>query len=147
MAGGSCSDWLLRRGHSLTVARKLPIIAGLLFSSVIVLANYVQADVFVVLVMSVAFFAKGFGNIGWCILGDVSPKEIMGLSGGVFNFCGNIASIVTPIIIGIIVKEMGSFDLALLYVGSMSLIGAFSYIVIVGPLKRLELGEKAGGTK
>jgi ACS family glucarate transporter-like MFS transporter len=34
-----------------------------------------------VMVMSIAFFAKGFGNIDWCILRDTSPKEILGVSG------------------------------------------------------------------
>jgi MFS transporter, ACS family, glucarate transporter len=143
LAGGVWSDWMLRRGYSLTLARKLPIITGLLFSSSIVLANYVQSDVFVIVVMSVAFFAKGIGNLGWCIVGDVSPKQIMGVSGGVFNFCGNIASIITPLAIGIIVKEMGSFDLALVYIGLVALIGAFSYLVIVGPLRRLEVEPEA----
>ncbi|KAA5613934.1 MFS transporter [Rhodovastum atsumiense] len=143
MAGGTWSDWMLRRGCSLTLARKLPIITGLLFSSSIVLANYVESTVVVVLVMSIAFFAKGVGNLGWCIVGDVSPKSIMGISGGIFNLCGNLASIVTPIVIGIIVKEMGSFDLALGYVGALALVGALSYLVVVGPLHRLELGEKA----
>lgn len=142
MVGGVWSDWLLKRGHSLTLARKLPIIAGLLFSSSIVLANYFESDVLVIVVMSIAFFAKGVGNLGWCIVGDVSPKEIMGISGGIFNFCGNIAGIVTPIAIGVIVKEMGSFDLALVYVGALALVGAFSYLVIVGPLKRLDLSPK-----
>ncbi|WP_114392149.1 MFS transporter [Oleisolibacter albus] len=140
MVGGLWSDWLIKRGHSLTMARKLPIVTGLLFSSTIILANYFQSDVLVIAVMSIAFFAKGVGNLGWCIVGDVSPKQIMGISGGIFNFCGNIAGIVTPIAIGIIVKEMGAFDLALVYVGSLALLGAFSYLVIVGPLKRLELG-------
>jgi ACS family glucarate transporter-like MFS transporter len=146
MVGGVWSDWLLKRGHGLTLARKLPIISGLLFSSSIILANYFQSDVLVIVVMSVAFFAKGVGNLGWCIVGDVSPKEIMGISGGIFNFCGNIAGIVTPIAIGVIVKEMGSFDLALVYVGALALVGAFSYLVIVGPLKRLELGQGSGPT-
>ncbi|MCJ2109639.1 MFS transporter [Methylobacterium sp. E-025] len=141
LAGGLWSDWLLRRGFSLTVSRKLPIILGLMFSSTIVLANYVQSDVFVIAVMSIAFFAKGIGNLGWCIVGDVSPKQIMGVSGGIFNLCGNLASIVTPLAIGIIVKEMGSFDLALVYIGTVALIGALSYLVVVGPLKRLEIGE------
>jgi len=144
MIGGLWSDWFLKKGYSLTIARKVPIITGLLFSSTIVLANYVQSDMVVVLVMSIAFFAKGIGNLGWCIVGDVSPKEIMGISGGIFNLCGNLASIVTPIAIGIIVKEMGSFDLALVYVSALGLIGALSYLVIVGPLKRLDLGETAG---
>lgn len=139
MLGGVWSDWLLRRGRSLTFARKLPIITGLFFSSTIVLANYTQSSAIVVLVMGIAFFAKGVGNLGWAIIGDVSPKEMLGISGGVFNFCGNIASIVTPIAIGILVKELGSFDLALVYVGALALLGAFSYLVIVGPLRRLEI--------
>jgi ACS family glucarate transporter-like MFS transporter len=145
LTGGVWSDWLLRRGWSLTVARKLPIITGLLFSSSIVAANWVDSTALVIVVMSVAFFAKGIGNLGWCIVGDVSPKEIMGISGGIFNLCGNLASIVTPIMIGWIVKEMGSFDLALAYVGALALVGAVSYLVVVGPLKRLELGETAKG--
>lgn len=86
------------------------------------------------------FFAKGFGNIGWCILSDTSPKEILGISGGVFNFFGNIASIVTPLCIGYILAQTGSFNLAILYVGGMGILGAVSYLFIVGPLKRLEIG-------
>jgi len=34
---------------------------------------------------------------------------------------------------------MGSFDLALVYIGVVALIGALSYLVIVGPLNRLEI--------
>jgi ACS family glucarate transporter-like MFS transporter len=143
LTGGIWSDWLLRQGRSLTFARKLPIITGLLFSSVIVLANYIESGFVVVLVMSIAFFAKGVGNLGWAIVGDVSPKELMGISGGIFNLCGNVASIVTPIAIGVIVKEMGGFDLALVYIGALAVIGALSYLVIVGPLRRLELASQA----
>lgn len=138
--GGVFSDYLLRKGYSLTVARKTPILAGMIFSSTIILANYVASDVAVVMVMSIAFFAKGFGNIGWCILSDTSPKEILGVSGGVFNFFGNIASIVTPLCIGYILAQTGSFNLAILYVGAMGILGAVSYLFIVGPLKRLEIG-------
>ncbi|UFH48081.1 MFS transporter [Pseudomonas sp. KNUC1026] len=142
--GGVWSDWLLRRGHSLTFARKLPIITGLLLSSSIVIANYTQSVAVVTLVMSIAFFAKGVGNLGWCIVGDVSPKRAMGVSGAMFNFCGNIASIITPIAIGVLINELGSFDAALMYVAAMGLLGAFAYLVIVGPLKRLELDDEPG---
>ncbi|MNL22527.1 putative glucarate transporter [compost metagenome] len=91
--------------------------------------------------MSVAFFAKGVGNLGWCIVGDVSPARAMGVSGAMFNFCGNLASIVTPIAIGVMINQLGSFDVALMYVAGMGLLGAFSYLFIVGPLKRLQLDD------
>ncbi|MFF7709428.1 D-galactonate transporter [Pseudomonas sp. NPDC007930] len=144
--GGLWSDWLLRRGHSLTLARKLPIITGLLLSSSIVVANYTQSIVVVTAVMSLAFFAKGVGNLGWCIVGDVSPKRAMGVSGAMFNFCGNLASIVTPIAIGVMINQLGSFDAALMYVAAMGLLGAFAYLFIVGPLKRLELDDAPSAT-
>ncbi|MBP2625413.1 MAG: glucarate transporter [Firmicutes bacterium] len=147
MLGGIWSDWLLKRGHSLTIARKTPIISGLLFTSSIVMANYVSSEIIVIAVMSLAFFAKGIGNLGWCIVGDTSPKEVMGVSGGIFNFCGNIASIVTPIAIGYILKATGSFDGALIYVGVVGLVGAMSYLFIVGDVKRLELGGTAATAK
>ncbi|KAA1014579.1 MFS transporter [Paraburkholderia panacisoli] len=136
--GGFWSDWMLKRGFSLTAARKTPIISGLVLSSTIVLANYVQSTAVVVAVMSVAFFAKGIGNLGWCILGDVSPKKAMGISGGMFNLCGNLASIATPLAIGWMIKTTGSFETALTYVATLALIGAFSYLVIVGKLERLD---------
>jgi ACS family glucarate transporter-like MFS transporter len=138
MAGGVWSDWLLKRGASLTMARKLPIITGLLASSTIVIANYTTSDVVVVLVMSIAFFAKGVGNLGWCIVGDVAPKRLMGISGGMFNLFGNLASIVTPIAIGFILKATGTFEYALVYVSAIALTGALSYLFIVGPLHRID---------
>lgn len=137
MVGGIWSDSMLRRGYSLTVARKLPIIVGLFASCTIVVANYVDSIVVVIAVMSLAFFAKGVGNLGWCIVGDVSPKESMGVAGGMFNLFGNLASIVTPIAIGYLVSTTGSFEAALTYVAVVAAIGAFSYLFVVGKLERL----------
>ncbi|WP_175721401.1 MFS transporter [Burkholderia anthina] len=138
LIGGLWSDWMLKRGFSLTAARKTPIISGLVLSSTIVAANYVHSTAIVILVMSVAFFAKGVGNLGWCIVGDVSPKHAMGISGGIFNLCGNLASIVTPLAIGWMIKRTGTFEVALTYVAVLSLLGAFSYLFIVGKLARIE---------
>ncbi|WP_413731060.1 MFS transporter [Sodalis sp. RH22] len=143
IVGGAWSDWMLRRGFSLTAARKTPIICGLLLSSSIVIANYVQSVPLIIAVMSLAFFAKGVGNLGWCIVGDVSPRHALGISGGMFNLCGNLASIVTPIAIGVMIKQFGSFDWALVYVAAMGLLGAFAYLVIVGRLRRLDSEDAA----
>lgn len=141
LIGGLWSDWMLKHGFSLTAARKTPIICGLVLSSTIVLANYVQSTTIVILVMSIAFFAKGVGNLGWCIVGDVSPKNAMGISGGIFNVCGNLASITTPLAIGWMIKSTGSFEVALTYVATLAMLGAFSYLFIVGKLKRLDPDE------
>ncbi len=141
LIGGFFSDYLLRKGHSLTIARKVPIVFGMLASTVRVACNYTDSNLIVVLAMSVSFFAKGFGNLGWCVLSDTSPKSLLGVSGGIFNTCGNLASIMTPLIIGYIVSATGSYQLAILYIGSMGVIGLLSYIFVVGPLDRIEFDE------
>ncbi len=55
--------------------------------------------------MSLAFFGKGFGALGWTVIADTSPRELIGVNGGLFNLFGNIAGITTPIIIGYMVQE------------------------------------------
>jgi ACS family glucarate transporter-like MFS transporter len=35
--------------------------------------------------MSLAFFGKGLGALGWAVMSDVAPRQIAGLAGGVFN--------------------------------------------------------------
>jgi D-galactonate transporter len=137
--GGVFSDSLIRRGRSLTVARKVPIVGGMLLSSCIIGCNYVDTDWVVVALMSLAFFGKGIGSLGWAVVADTSPKEAIGLSGSIFNMFGNVAGIVTPIVIGYLVAQSGSFNGALAFVGINALITVFSYLVIVKDIKRVEL--------
>jgi ACS family glucarate transporter-like MFS transporter len=137
--GGVWSDLLLRRGWSLTSARKTPIVAGMLLSMSMIICNYVDAQWLVVFIMALAFFGKGVGALGWAVISDAAPREIAGLSGGLFNLFGNLSSITTPIIIGYIIQTTGSFDDALLFIGANSLLAILSYLVVVGEIKRLVL--------
>jgi ACS family glucarate transporter-like MFS transporter len=56
LLGGWVSDLMLKRGKSLTAARKTPIILGLILSGSIILANYVSAEWVIIAIMSLAFF-------------------------------------------------------------------------------------------
>lgn len=137
LVGGWLSDALLRRGYSLNVARKLPVIAGLLTASVIVLANYVESDVLVIAILCVAYFAQGMSALAWMIVSDIAPKGLLGLSGGLFNLFANAAGIVTPLTIGLIVSATGSFVWALVFVSSITALGALCYLFMVRDLRRL----------
>lgn len=136
--GGIVSDRLLRAGFSLTFARKAPIVAGMLLAMSIVACNYVHSRTAMIALMSFAFFGKGFGALGWTVVSDTSPKEIVGTNGGLFNLIGNLAGITTPIIIGYIVGKTGSFGGALLFVALTALLAVIAYLPIVGEIKRLE---------
>lgn len=137
--GGVFSDALLRRGHSLTFARKAPIVTGMLLSVSMIACNYVDAQWAVVGIMALAFFGKGIGALGWAVVSDTSPKEIAGLSGALFNTFGNTAAITTPIVIGYLVKGSGQFEGALAFVGANAIVAMLSYLLVVGEIKRLEL--------
>jgi MFS transporter, ACS family, glucarate transporter len=139
--GGIWSDFMLRRGFSLTASRKTPIVVGMLLSTSMIVCNYVDAQWLVVAVMALAFFGKGIGALGWAVISDTCPKQIAGLSGGLFNMFGNLSSISTPIIIGYIIQNTGSFNGALVFVGANAVVAAFSYLVIVGEIKRIVLKE------
>jgi len=137
--GGVISDFLLRRGRSLSVARKIPIVIGLGLATTMIVCNYVEAEWLVIGIMALAFFGKGLGALGWAVVSDTSPTQIAGLSGGLFNTFGNIASISTPIVIGYIINATGSFEWALIYVAANAAVAVFSYLVIVGRIERVVL--------
>jgi len=138
ITGGMLSDWMLRKGVSLTRARKWPIYFGMLLSMCIMLCNYVQTDTLVVVFMAFAFFGKGVGALGWAIISDVSPKHSAGINGAIFNTFGSLAGIITPLVIGYLVQSMGSFNGALIYVSLNALVALISYGFIVGEIRRPE---------
>jgi ACS family glucarate transporter-like MFS transporter len=110
----------------------------------IMLCNFVDSQWQILLLMSVALFGKGVGALGWTVISDTSPRGMVGLNGGVFNFCGNIAGITTPLVIGYLVQRTGSYRLALVYVGVTALMAIASFVFIVGPIRRLN-PEEVGG--
>ena len=141
MFGGWVSDKLLKATDSANLGRKLPIIAGLLMASTIISANWLTSDLAVILVMSFAFFGQGMVGLGWTLISDIAPKGLGGLTGGLFNFCANLAGILTPLIIGFIVAASGNFFYALIYIGGAALLGVAAYVFILGDVKRIELSQ------
>jgi ACS family glucarate transporter-like MFS transporter len=139
LLGGVISDALLKRTGSLTIARKTPLLIGMVPATAIIACIYIEQQWLVLVVMALAFFGKGVASLGWAVVSDTSPKELAGVTGGVFNTFGNAAGIVTPIVIGYIVGGTGSFDGALVYVGAHCLLTIFAYFVVVGRIERLEL--------
>ena len=136
--GGVISDRMIKSGRSLSVARKTPIVGGMLLAMSMIVCNYVEADWVVVMVMSLAFFGKGIGALGWAVVADTSPREAGGMSGALFNTFGNTAGITTPIVIGYILQATGSFAGALVFVGANAAVAILCYVLMVGEIKRFE---------
>jgi MFS transporter, ACS family, glucarate transporter len=139
LIGGFASDYLLKRTGNLSYSRKIPIFIGMTLAMAIIACAYVTDATLIVPLMALAFFGKGIASLGWAVVSDVSPREYIGLSGGVFNMFGNTAGIITPIVIGYIVSATGSFDGALLYVGIHCVVTMLAFGLIVGKIERLKI--------
>ena len=136
LLGGVISDVLVRRGFSLGAARKLPIITGLLLSMAIIGANFAHDTSLVIMFMSIAFFGNGMASITWSLVSAMAPSRLIGLTGGMFNFIGNLSSIATPIVIGLLVTKT-DFAPAFVYMTVVTAAGIAAYVLLVGKVERV----------
>ncbi len=129
---------LLRRGYSLTAARKIPIVGGMLLSMSIIGCNYVQADAVVVGLMALAFFGKASGRSA----GPSCPTPRRVRAAACRAACSTPSA--TPqaspprspslhrAIDGLVQRR-------LIFVGLNALVACFCYLVVVGEIRRVEL--------
>ncbi|MFE7422340.1 MFS transporter [Rhodococcus sp. NPDC057529] len=133
---GVFSDFLLRKGISLGVARKGPIIVGLLLTVAMIGANFTDSTAMVIVFLSIAFFGNGLASITWSLVSALAPERLLGLTGGMFNFIGNLSSIATPIVIGLLVTD-DSFAPGFVYMTVVTAVGIASYVFLVGRVERV----------
>lgn len=136
LLAGFLSDYMIKKGISMSVARKTPIITGLLLSMSIIGANYVSSPALIILFMCISFFGNGFASITWVFVSTLAPKHLVGLTGGVFNFIGGLAGIIVPAAIGYIVSD-SNFTPAIILITVIAALGAICYIFLVGKVERV----------
>lgn len=139
---GVASDLMLRRGVSLGLARKGPIVVGLLLSTAMVGANFTDSTTLVIVFLSVAFFGNGLASITWSLVSALAPVRLLGLTGGMFNFIGNLSAIATPIVIGLLVSDE-SFAPAFVYMTAVTAVGITAYVALVGRVERVQEHDAA----
>jgi ACS family D-galactonate transporter-like MFS transporter len=137
LLAGFSSDFLVRRGISKEASRKGPILVGMLLSISIIGANYTDNTAWIIFFLAVAFFGNGLASITWVFVSLLAPTRLIGLVGGVFNFIGGLAGVVTPTVIGYLVED-GDFSPALFFIGGMAFLGFCSYLFLVGKIERVE---------
>lgn len=73
------------------------------------------------------------------VISDIAPVQLMGLTSGIYNLMTNLSGIPTPLVIGFMVGSTGAFVWALAFMAVLALLGALSYIFILGDARRIEL--------
>lgn len=138
--GGWLSDHLYRRGWSLTAARKTCLVGGMLTSSVVALAAVVPGDAAALVLLGLSYAGLAFAGANiWTLPGDVAPTpaHVASIS-GIQNFASNLAGITLTTFTGMMVSvTKGSFVIPLVTAGAIAVIGAASYLFIVGEVAPL----------
>jgi ACS family glucarate transporter-like MFS transporter len=142
IAGGGVSDLLIRRGWSVSWARKTPYIVGMAVGCCLVLSAFTDSNAAIVGLMTLAFFGKGAaaGAGTWAIACDTAPREAVGLAGAIFNCVGNVGGIVTPIVFGYIVQATHGYTAGLYFVAAHCLAAALIYLFFMGRIERVKVG-------
>jgi D-galactonate transporter len=141
--GGWISDHLVRTGMPLSRARKIPLVGGMALSSCIALSVFVENNTVALGLMSISWASLAFAAASiWSLPADVAPsRNYVGSIGGIQNFASNLAGVCISTFVGKMLDTTGGFEIPLMVAGGVSLLGAFSYLVIVPEIRPLQLRE------
>jgi nitrate/nitrite transporter NarK len=137
--GGWVADWLIRNGSEPTVTRKRIITVAFLSGlAVIPAAHAPNPNIAVAFIMCGCVVGLSAAN-QIVLLQACTPPKDLGLAVGVYNFVGNLAGIIGPIVTGLAIKwSGGSFTSAFVLAGVMLAASTLSYWCIVGPMRARE---------
>jgi MFS transporter, ACS family, D-galactonate transporter len=133
--GGWIADRLVRAGWSETRARKGIVTVAFLTGLLLIPAARVNSPgVAVALIIGGCLVGLATGNL-LVILQSCAPHDEIGLWTGVYNFIGNIAGIVSPLITGFLIERTGSYTPPFVLAATLIAIGPLAFWFIVGELK------------
>ena len=144
--GGYTSDRLLKLGWSHTKARKTCLVGGMAMASCIGLSAFVESTWVCLSLFTLAYASLSFtGANMWAVASEIAPTPGHVASiGGIQNFAGNLAGILISVFTGQMLKlTNGSFLIPLATAGALCLVGALSYLFLVGKVEPLPALKQA----
>ena len=149
---GWLSDRWITRGGTPTVVRKTFTVGGLVFCTALFLPAVLVGDAMIAIVLLTAAclaFGMTSSNV-WTITQTIAGPEVAGKWTGMQNAVGNLAGIAAPWLTGFIVARTGAFYVAFVLVCAFSMLGAVSFLFLVGRVEPVRWGSGlmiAGGVE
>jgi MFS transporter, ACS family, D-galactonate transporter len=141
--GGWSSDRWIRSGASPTRVRKTFVVSGLLLSTLMLPSAIVNDLTLSMGLLIAAYCAFGlFSSNHWAITQTLAGPVASGKWTGLQNFFANCAGVTAPYITGLIVSKTGSYYMAFLSASIVLVIGAVSYLLIVGKVQPIAWPEQ-----
>ena len=88
------------------------------------------------LVLGMMFVGAAFSNL-WAITQRLAGPQAAGRWTGFQNFLGNLAGVVAPAVTGLVVDRTGHFYWAFAILAAVALIGAMSWVFLVGQVEQV----------
>jgi MFS transporter, ACS family, D-galactonate transporter len=143
--GWLADRWIVASNNPTRVLKTL-CGGGLALASVSFVVVFLVADhtmAMAVLIFSCVALGMCSPNL-WTMTQILAGPQTAGKWAGLENFCGNVAGIVAPIIVGIILERTGQFFWAFAMTGAVTLLGAAAYIFLVGTVEPVKWREQPG---
>ena len=94
------------------------------------LLAFVSSPVAAVALLASTLFFSRWGGLYWSIPPILTDRGRVGLLGGIMNFAGNVAGILVPILVGVIVQLTGSYFLALMFFSASGVLYLIGSLII-----------------
>jgi len=139
LTSGWLSDKWIAAGGTPTRVRKTFTGAGPIIAASIVLVGILANHAAAVAILMLTCIGLGMctSNL-WSVTQTLAGPSTSGKWTGLQNFTGNLAGWIAPALIGLIVQRTGSFFYVFVITSVVTLLGAVSWIFIVGPVKPIQ---------
>jgi nitrate/nitrite transporter NarK len=91
----------------------------------------------VLLVISCSALGLFTSNV-WAITQTLAGPQTAGSWTGIQNAIGNLGGVISPLLTGVVVQGSGSYYLAFAMASAMLIVGAMSYLFLVGSISPLK---------
>lgn len=133
--GGLIADRLIERGWSETRTRKGIVSVAFLCGFFLIAAMRASdTRTAIALLMGACLAGLATGNL-IVILQCCAPPEHVGIWTGVQNFTGNLAGVIAPLAVGLLIKSSGSYVPGFTVGAIVLMVGILGYAMVVGELK------------
>ncbi len=138
--GGWFTDYVYAKTGNLNKARKINLVGGMLLATSITFAGYMESDMMAIVLLCVSYAGLAFAASAiWSLPGDVAPRNMTSVLGGIQNAFSNMGGFIGPIVTGHIITSTGSFVPALVVSGGFCLLGAMVYLFMLRDIKPIEV--------
>ncbi|HLH35945.1 MAG TPA: MFS transporter [Alloacidobacterium sp.] len=128
LAGGWLSAWLLRRGKSLNVSRKVALGLSAAVMPSILLVTHVPVQ-FALLLFSVAFFGQqSWSTLIMILPADLFPRSSVGSIAGLVGFGGAIGGVIFGFVVGYLLDH--GFGYGTVF-GAVSMLHIIAFLLIL----------------